>query len=201
LLPRTAKQRRADAFVAMVLAAAAAGTGDGRAVDTTVNLICDVEQLEAGIAAETTGTPVQLDPATVRARRCETTDGVPVDLRQMVAAALIGRVRTIMIDGAGVIVAAGRRRKLFTGALRDVIQAIDPVCGWLGCNLRAQIAAIDHLQPRSRGGPTDAANAKVLCDRHNIFKHTADYHIQRLDDGTITITRPDGTHLRPPDAA
>lgn len=201
LLPRTAKQRRADAFVAMVQAAAAAGTGDGRPIDTTVNLVCDVEQLEAGIAAETTGEPVELDPSTVRDRRCETTDGVPVDLRQMVAAALIGRVRTIVVDGAGVIVAAGRKRKLFTGALRDVIQAIDPVCGWLGCNLRAQIAAIDHLQPRSRGGPTDAANAKVLCDRHNIFKHTADYRIERLDDGTIAITRPDGTQLRPPDAA
>jgi hypothetical protein len=201
LLPRTAKQRRADAFVALILAAAAAGTGDGRAIDTCVNLVCDVAQLEAGIAAETTGGPVDLDPATVRARRCETTDGVPVDLRQMVAAALIGRVRTIVVDGAGVVVAAGRKRKLFTGALREVIQAVDPVCGWLGCNLRAQIAAIDHLQPRSRGGPTDAANAKVLCDRHNIFKHTADYRIERLHDGTITITRPDGTPLRPPDAA
>src|SRR5690606_32956870 len=40
LLPRTAKQRRADAFVAMILAAAAAGTADGRTVDTTVNLVC-----------------------------------------------------------------------------------------------------------------------------------------------------------------
>lgn len=101
------------------------------------------------------------------------------------------------------IVAAGRKRKLFTGALREVVQAIDPVCGWLGCNLRAQIAAIDHLQPRSRGGPTDARNAKTMCDRHNIFKHTANYRVERLDDGTteITITCPDGTTLGPPDAA
>lgn len=201
LLPRTAKQRRADAFVAMVLAAASAGAGDGRSIDTTVNLVVDVEQLEAGIAAETTGEPVDVDPATVRDRRCETTDGVPVDLRQMVAASLVGRIRTIVVDGAGVIVAAGRKRKLFTGALREVVQALDPVCGWLGCNLRAQIAAIDHLQPRSRGGPTDARNGKIMCDHHNIFKHTADYTVERLDDGTILITRPDGSHLRPPDAA
>lgn len=201
LLPRTAKQRRADAFVAMVLAAAAAGTGDDRSIDTTVNLVCDLDQFEQGLAAEAADEPVDIDPATVRDRRCETTDGVPVDLRQMVAAALIGRVRSIVVDGSGVIVAAGRKRKLFTGALREVIQAIDPVCGWLGCNLRAQIAAIDHLEPRSRGGPTDARNAKVLCDRHNIFKHTAGYRVERLDDGTISITRPDGTLLRPPDAA
>jgi len=201
LLPRTAKQRRADAFVAMVLAAASAGAGDGRSVDATVNLVCDLEQFESGVAAEATGEPVHVDPSTVRDRRCETTDGVPVDLRQMVAAAFIGRVRSIVVDGAGVIVAAGRKRKLFTGALREVVQALDPVCGWLGCNLRAQIAAIDHLQPRSRGGPTDARNAKIMCDHHNIFKHAADYTVERLDDGTILITRPDGTVLRPPDAA
>ncbi|MFP5487149.1 MAG: DUF222 domain-containing protein, partial [Acidimicrobiia bacterium] len=201
LLPRTAKQRRADASVAMVLAAASAGAGDGRSIDATVNLVVDQEQLEAGITAEATGEPVAVDPSTVRDRRCETTDGVPVSLRQMVAAALVGRIRTIVVDGAGVIVAAGRKRKLFTGALREAIQAIDPTCGWLGCNLRAQIAAIDHLVPRSRGGPTDASNAKIMCDRHNIFKHTSGYTVERLDDGTILITRPDGTHLRPPDAA
>jgi hypothetical protein len=65
----------------------------------------------------------------------------------------------------------------------------------------SQIAAIDHLIPTSSGGPTDTANAKVMCDKHNVFKHTADYTIQRQPDGTITITRPDGTLLQPPDAA
>ena len=119
----------------------------------------------------------------------------------MVAAALHGRIRSIVVDGAGIIVAAGRTRRLFTGAVREALQAIDPTCGWLGCNLRAQIAAIDHLTPASRGGPTDPTNAKVMCGKHNIFKHTADYHVQRQPDGTILITRPDGTHLRPPDAA
>jgi hypothetical protein len=201
LLPRTAAQRHADAFVAMVLVAAEAGTGDGRSIDTTVNLIVDAGQLELGISGEVTGEPVDIDPASVRDRRCETTDGRPVDLRQMVAAALIGRVRTIVVDSAGVIVAAGRKRRFFTGAVREAIQAIDPTCGWLGCNLRAQIATIDHLLPRSRGGPTDPDNGKIMCDKHNIFKHTANYRVERQPDGAILITRPDGTHLQPPDAA
>ena len=203
LLPRTAAQRRADAFVAMVLAAAAEGTGDGKTIDATVNLVCDLDQFEQRIESAVIDdeSTVDIDPATVRDRRCETTDGVPVDPRQLVAAAMLGRVRTIVTDGAGVIVAAGRKRKLFTGALRESIMAIDPVCGWLGCNLRAQISAIDHLEPRSRGGPTDARNGKVMCDHHNIFKHTAGYQVERSADGTIRITRPDGTRLRPPDAA
>ena len=203
LMPRSPKQRRADAFVAMVLAAAAAGTGDGHSIDTTVNLICDLDQFEQRSEAAVTGdeSRVDVDPATVRERRCETTDGIPVDPHQVVAAALLGRIRHIVVDGSGVIVAAGRKRQLFTGALREAVMAIDPVCGWLGCNLRAQISAIDHLEPRSRGGPTDAANAKVMCDKHNIFKHTARYDVQRHPDSTIHITRPDGTTLGIPDAA
>lgn len=203
LMPRTAAQRRADAFCAMVLAAAATGTGDGRSIDATVNLVCDLDQFEQRVESDLTEVdePPNIDPSTVRDRRCETTDGVPVDPRQLVAAAMLGRIRAIVVDGPGVIVAAGRKRKLFTGALRESIMAIDPVCGWLGCNLRAQIAAIDHLVPRSRGGPTDASNSKILCDKHNIFKHTAGYDIERRPDGTILIRRPDGSQLRPPDAA
>ncbi len=203
LLPRTVSQRRADAFVAMILAAAAAGTGDGGSIDVTANLICDLDQFEQTVAAEITNNEdaIELDPATFRDRRCETTDGVPVDPRQLVAAAFLGRIRFIVVDGAGVIVHAGRKRRLFNGALREAIQAIDPVCGWLGCNLRAQIADIDHLDRRSRGGPTDAGNAKVMCDKHNIKKHTAGDLVERQPNGTIQITRHNGTHLQVPDAA
>lgn len=201
LLPRTAAQRRADAFVAMVLAAAEAGAGDGRSIEVTANLICDLDQFEQYVENEISDTDVEIDPTSVRDRRCETTDGLPVDPRQLVAAAFRGRIRFVIVDGTGVIVHAGRKRKLFDGALREAIQAVDPVCGWLGCNLRAQISAIDHLEPRSRGGPTDAANSKVMCDKHNVFKHTAGYHVQRRADGTLQITRPDGTIVGAPDAA
>ena len=201
LLPRTAAQRRADAYVAMVLSAAEAGTGSGASIDTTVNLVCDLDQFERYANEALTDEPVDIDPATVRDRRCETTSGQRVDPRQMVASAIHGRIRLIVTDGAAVIVHAGRKRRLFTGALRQAIQAIDPVCGWLGCNLRAQICDIDHLQPRSRGGPTNSTNGKVLCAKHNIFKHVAEYRIDRQPDGRLHIIRPDGTRLRPPDAA
>ena len=203
LLPRTAPQRRADAFVAMILAAATSGVGDDLQIDTTVNLVCDLDQFERHAVAEITDddTDVAVDPSSVIDRRCETTDGVPVDPRQLVAAAFLGRLRLIVVDGAGVIVHAGRKRRLFNGALREAIQAIDPMCSWLGCNLRAQICDIDHLEPRSRGGPTDPGNGKIMCHKHNVFKHTAGYTATRADTGTIHIARPDGSLLQPPDAA
>lgn len=197
LLPRTAAQRRADAFVAVVSAAAGAGTGDGRPVGATANLVCDIDQFEQYVEHEITGREVDIDPTTVRDRRCETTDGAPVDPRQLVAAAFLGRIRFVVVDGAGVIVHAGRKRKLFTGALREAIMAIDPVCGWLGCNLRSQIADIDHIVPRSHGGPTDSSNGKIFCHKHNVDKHVKGYQVERRPDGAIDITRPDGTKLDP----
>lgn len=200
LMPRTAAQRRADAFIAMALAAGAAGV-EGRPIDVVVNLVSDTDQFEKYVEEAFTGERADVDPATVRDRRCETTDGIPVDPRQLVAAAFLGRIRHIVVDGAGVIIAAGQKRRLFNGALREAIQAIDPVCAWLGCNLRAQLAQIDHLRPAARGGPTDAANGKVLCKKHNLHKHAHGYVVERQPDGTITITRPDGTRLALPDAA
>jgi hypothetical protein len=199
LMPRTSAQRRADAFTAMVLAAAAAGA-DGAPIELVVNLISYHDQFEQHVAASITDEPVRIDPATVRDRRCETIDGIPVDPRQLVAAAFVGRIRHIVVDGAGIVVAAGHQRRLFDGALRKAIQAVDPVCGWLGCNLRARIAQID-LSPAARGGPTDAANGKVMCKKHNLHEHTHGYSVERRPDGTILITRPDGTPLQLPDAA
>lgn len=116
LMPRTAAQRRADAFTAMVLAAASAGA-DGAPIEVVVNLVSDEDQFEQYVAAAITDRPVALDPASVRDRRCETTDGIAVDPRQLVAAAFLGRIRHVVIDGAGVIVAAGYKRRLFDGAL------------------------------------------------------------------------------------
>ncbi len=39
---------------------------------------------------------VNIDPATVFDRRCETVDGVPVDPRQAVALVIVGQVRRIV---------------------------------------------------------------------------------------------------------
>ncbi len=137
----------------------------------------------------------------MKTRRCETGNGVPVDPQQLVAATITGRLRSIIVDGAGVIVHAGRLRRLFSGPIRAAIQTLNPVCGWLGCTIRSQLADIDHLQPASRGGPTNPANATPMCRHHNLHKHVAGHHVERDADGTITITRPDNTKLKPPDAA
>lgn len=200
LMPRTAAQRRADALVAIFDAAATAGI-DGKSIDVNLNLIVDTDTFEQYAREQIDGTPVSIDPADVRNRRCETTDGIPVDPRQAVALAVIARIRRIVVDEHGIIVAAGRKRRLFNGALREAIQAIDPRCSWLGCLLRAALSQIDHIEHHSRGGATDAGNGDVMCRHHNLLKHAHGYTPQRQPDGTWMLLRPDGTRMQPPDAA
>jgi hypothetical protein len=200
LLPRTDRQRRADALV-NIFETAATATGSGQLADPVVNLLIDNDQFEQYLREQIDGTPVAIDPNTVGDRRCETIGGVPVDPRQAVALAIVGQVRRIVVNTAGVVTDAGRLRRLFTGSLREALIAISPRCIWLGCTIRAAISQIDDLQPHSRGGPTSSTNAAVVCEHHNLFKHNRGFTPQRQPDGTWQITRPDRTHIRVSDAA
>ena len=199
-LPRTAPQRRFDAFFDMVHAGAT-NTGDAALADPVVNVIVDLDTFEQYLRAELGGPPPRIDPAGILDRRCETIDGLPVDPRDVVALAMVGRVRRIVLGADDVIVNAGRLTRLYRGPLRQALQALNPRCRWLACLLRARISAIDHRHEYGEGGVTNAANGEVLCDHHNRFKSQRDYRARRMPNGWWVIHRPDGTPLQPPDAA
>jgi hypothetical protein len=199
-LPRTVSQRRFDAFFQM-LEMGATNTGDTPLPDPVVNVIVDLDMFEQHLGAELGGPRPSIDPASFLDRRCETTDGVPVDPRDVVALAMIGQVRRIVLDADDVIVNAGRLTRLYRGPLRQALQALTPRCRWLGCMIRARIAAIDHRHEYAEGGTTDAANADIMCDHHNLVKSRRGYRARRLPNGWWVIQRPDGSPLRPLDAA
>ena len=200
LLARTAAQRRFDAFF-QILEAAATNSTDTTLPDPVVNVIVDLDTFEQHLRAELGGPPPSIDPASILTRRCETTDGVPVDPRDVVALAMVAQVRRIVLDANDVIVNAGRLTRLYRGPLRHALQALTPRCRWLGCLIRARIAAIDHRHEYADGGATDAANADIMCDHHNNHKTKRGYQTRRLANGWWIIQRPDGTPLRPLDAA
>jgi len=199
-LARTASQRGFDAFFCM-LEAGATNTSDAALADPVVNVIVDLDTFEQHVRAELGGPAPRIDPAGILDRRCETTDGVAVDPRDVVALAMVGRVRRIVLDADDVIVNAGRLARLYRGPLRQALQAMSPRCRWLACMLRARISAIDHRHEYAEGGVTDAANGEVLCDHHNRFKSQRDYRARRMSNGWWVIHRPDGTPLQTPDAA
>ena len=200
LMRRTPQQRRADAFTAIFEAAATAGI-DGVPIDITLNLLMDQDQYEQRLVHAIDGTPTDIDPATVRERRSETTSGIPLDPTTIVALSVLAHVRRIVVDSAGIVVNAGMKRRLFDGALAEVLKAIEPRCRWLGCMIRAAIAQIDHLVDFTAGGATDASNAAIACEHHNLFKYRARYQPRRQPDGTWQIHRPDGSVIALPDAS
>jgi hypothetical protein len=199
-LGRTASQRRFDAFFGM-LEAGASNTGEAALADPVVNVIVDLDTFEQHLRSQLGGPAPRIDPAGILARRCETIDGLAVDPRDVVALAMVGRVRRIVLDADDVIVNAGRLTRLYRGPLRQAVQALNPRCRWLACMLRARISAIDHRHEYAHGGATDAANGEVLCDHHNRLKSQRDYRARRMPNGWWLIRRPDGTPLQPPDAA
>ena len=200
MLERSAAQRRADALSKIFDTAATAGIA-GKPVEMCVNLVMTEDQFERQLREQIDGMPVAIDPATVLEQRCETADGVPIDPRQAVALALLCQVRRIVLDSNGIVINAGRRQRCFSPAVREILRTLRPRCTWLGCMIRAAVSQVDHLQGYAHGGLTDAANAKITCEHHNLFKHRNGYQPQRDETGVWHLHRPNGTKMQPPDAA
>ncbi len=61
----------------------------------------------------------------------------------------------------------GRRRRLFTGALRDVILARDQGCAFPGCDRPPADCDIHHVVPWHQGGSTSYDNGVTVCSFHH----------------------------------
>ncbi|CAN5592160.1 hypothetical protein BH23ACT3_BH23ACT3_17460 [soil metagenome] len=199
LMARTPAQRRFDALHQIFLAAAAAAPERVSIPDPLVNIVVDQSTFDQYAAHAAGGPRPTPAPTTVRERRCETDEGVVLDPRDVVAAAVVGHVRRVVFDSAGVTINLGRKRRVFTGAARDAALLRGRRCLWPGCGLpRSQLD--HHDEWAEHGGGTDQSNTGPLCGRHNRWKHRG-YRVHRNPDGTCTITRPDGTPVDEPRAA
>ncbi len=192
-LRRTPAQRRADALFEIFRRAGAAA--DGRSPEPLVNIVIDQGTFEEELR-RATGAHVDTDPSDIDGRRCQTLGGTQVQPSDVVAAALIGHVRRVVVDGAGTVIDLGRKRRLFTGSSRDaaLLQGFlrsraGLGCLWPGCD--GPCNHVDHRQAAGRGGPTDVANSDPYCGAHNRIKERG-FRPVRGADGTWTIHRPDG---------
>lgn len=198
-LARSACQRRADALVAALLQAADGGGAEpraGAAAGPTVNVLIDHETLAQAVGDAAAGR-VRPDTGSrdPRRRQCVTDRGLLIDPADALAALWIGRIRRVVLDGAGRVIDLGRRRRLFTGAAREAVWLQGCGCGWAGCDLHP--AQVDHLTPWSEGGSTDPTNGDLACGWHNRWKERHGYRTWRDAEGCWHIVRPDGTEIDP----
>lgn len=224
-LARTPRQRRADALVALCEAAATAPVdGASGGVAVCVDVVIDAATFQRQLAElvdplhlrdqptpaghATTGRVgvfgASVDgavgaPTPGMRSLCQTTDGMPVAPVDAVVAALYGHVRRVVVGGDGMILDVGRRRRLFTGSVRDaaVIQGVldrNGRCSHPGC-ARDVHCQVDHLREWRDGGVTAIGNAGIVCGHHNRFKSSG-YTTRRDASGHWHTFRPDHTEIR-----
>ncbi len=203
-LARTPAQQRADALFAIFLRAASM-PADARSPEPLVNIVIDQRTFEEQLH-RAAGDEVEVDPNDdLDQRRCHTVDGTPLHPGAVLAAAMVGYVRRVVVDAAGNVIDLGRKRRLFTGSSRDaaMLQALlrgpgGLRCLWPGCDGRGGCLQADHREPAGRGGPTDIDNSEAFCGFHNRIKERG-FRPERGADGSWVIHRPDdGGPITPP---
>ena len=189
LMARTERQRRFDAMLAVF--AAAAGSGVLANFEPTVNILWDQASFEHTLEKALGGSPEPLDPSVPH--RCETADGVQLDPFDVLVAAAVGHVRRVVLDSAGVVVDLGRKQRLFTGPLREILLALARHCFEPGCHHTPR--EVDHVLPYSQAGPTASWNGGPACGHHNRWRSRHGYTVRRDQHGHWHHYRPDGTEV------
>jgi hypothetical protein len=218
-LRRTAGQRRFDALVTIFQRAAGA-EGFGSTGDPLVNVVIDAATwarvlAESGLAPTTSLDGQPIDPFTGLARpsdlldelvgsseslndfRCESSSGVTLHPHDVLRAALAGHVRRVVVDGAGVAIDLGRRRRLFEGPAREAARLLVLRCEHPGCELPADLCDVDHADEWTDGGHTDQHNSRIRCGVHNVDKSKRRWRSRRATNGRTYTVRADGTIMLP----
>ena len=192
-LRRTEAQRRADAFI-NVLLQAAAQPADAVRPEPCVNIIMSQEAYEAGLAELAGTTPVRLDPKNYRTYHCQTLGGTTLTPGEALGAAIAGHIRRVVIGAPEASIT--QKSRVFTGPLRALIQTRDTTCIWTGCHIPSDQCQADHITPWRHTQNTSANNGAPLCGKHNRHKERG-YRTWKDTQGHWHIQRPDGTTITP----
>lgn len=129
--------------------------------------------------------------------RCETDNGITIPPEHVLQAALLGHIRGVVTDPAGVIINMGRTRRCFTGSARIAAKLLATHCDHPGCVVKAEYAEVDHVHEYADGGATDQDNAEIECNRHNRTKARLRLTSKRDTTGKRVHYRADGSPMIP----
>ncbi|MCU1485757.1 MAG: hypothetical protein JWN67_2503, partial [Actinomycetia bacterium] len=143
-LRRTAKQRRADAFVEMAVRARSV-PNDARRPEPLFTVVMGYDKFKqvCELANRTVVTPGSLIPYL--------TDSL---------------IERIVADGKGRALDVGEAR-CFTGATRRAVEVLGEECFEDTCEVPSEDAQIDHIIEVAKGGPTRTWNGRPACGFHN----------------------------------
>jgi len=173
--PRTADQKRHDAFAGILTAAASSADAPtlGGAAPTLVVTVA-AEQLERSDGVAFVDGPDGETP-------------VPAAFARHIGCH--GTIHRVTLRANGSIKALTVTDRVFTHWQRKAIGARDGGCTIPGCRVRAAWCEIHHVVEHSRGGPTATDNGVMLCWHHHRTIETSGWEI-RMRDGTPEVRPP-----------
>ena len=186
---RTAAQRRADGLVQIIASAA----------DHALLPIVGGERPHLQVIVDPGASP---GSATLPPGRLAQAPGGPAFLHPVGVARIAcdAQLTALLLDEHGVVVDLGRTRRLFSPQQRRLLAVRDSRCRFPGCDRPPAHTDAHHVVSWLDGGPTDLANALLLCRHHHRAVHEGGWvlHITDPDRGThgpIEITNPTQQHI------
>jgi hypothetical protein len=183
--PRTKRQRRADALMALV------------GGDAAMACLCGSEQCPAegnGATSPPVVIHVLAEAATVEGHgtRAGFVPGYgPLPPAMVRAVAKTARLRPVRIPKD----AATEPQYRPSAALAQFVRNRDLTCRWMGCDKPAWQADIDHTVPYPLG-PTHPSNNSCFCRFHHLLKTfhcgPGGWTVTQLPEGTLVFTSPSG---------
>lgn len=176
---RCADQYRADALVAICLAAL-----HGQTIEGLPQWQGRHPQVQVMVALSTL-LGIDEQPGELAG------DGpIPADLARTMAADPTGTWTRLVTDDLGRLVDYGRKKYRPPQDLIDHVTVRDRTCRGLHCHRHARRCEVDHVIQFGEGGVTNASNLGPECPREHHLKHDAGWKTERLSDGTFRWTTP-----------
>jgi hypothetical protein len=170
-------QRRADALTTMAETALRYGHG------SEPQSSAERYQVVVHVTAETL--------AADEDGRCELDSGqrlAPDTARRIACDASLLRITD---DAAGNPLDIGRKTRAVPPAMQRALRSRDHGCSFPGCTHDRFVDA-HHIRHWANGGKTSLDNLVLLCRRHHRLVHEGGFGVERIAEGAIQFTRPDG---------
>ncbi len=103
--------------------------------------------------------------------------------------ACTAKILPAVLGGQSLPIDLGRAKRLFSPAQRKALLIRDQTCRAEGCDTPGTWCDAHHADPWHAGGPTDLANAVLLCSHHHHRVHDTGYRTDRLPNGDLRFHR------------
>jgi Domain of unknown function (DUF222) len=99
-------------------------------------------------------------------------------------------LRRLVLDGDGVVIDFGRRRRLLSPQARRALEARDKHCVWPGCDRPPRWCDSHHQRDWRLQAPTSVEESALLCGRHHKLRHDGGWQLFRTRAGRWEAISP-----------